>query len=84
MMLSCKQTSLIVSQSYDRRLLWRERIGIRLHLMLCTACSNFKRQMDFIRQALHHFASQEWEENEQLRLSAEALERIARKIDHHR
>ena len=82
MMLTCKQTSLIVSQSYDRRLFWRERIGMRLHLMICAACTNFKRQMDFLRQALHHFAAQEWEENERIRLSAEALERIARNIDH--
>jgi hypothetical protein len=80
-MLSCQQTSLIVSQSYDRRLLWRERIGIRLHLMLCAACANFKRHMDFLRTALRSYAQQELQDNEQVRLSAEALERIARKID---
>jgi len=80
-MLSCQQTSLIVSQSYDRRLLWRERIGMRLHLMLCAACANFKRQVDFLRKALRHYAQQELQDNEQVRLSAEALERIARKID---
>lgn len=82
-MLSCQQTSLIVSQSYDRRLLWRERIGIRLHLMLCAACANFKRQMDFLRTALRSYAQQDLQYNEQVRISAEALERIARKIDHY-
>lgn len=82
-MLTCKQTSVLVSLSYDRHLSWREWLGVRMHLMICSACASFKRQMDFLRVAVRRFVQKQVDDDEQVRLSAEALERIARKIDHY-
>lgn len=82
-MLTCKQTALLVSQSYDRRLSWRERWGMRLHLMVCNACTRFERQMQFLRQATRRFAQEHADTDEQVRLSTEAVERIARELDRH-
>jgi hypothetical protein len=51
-MLTCKQASALVSQSLDRRLPWRQRAALRLHLLLCDACRRFKRQAEFLHAAV--------------------------------
>jgi hypothetical protein len=56
MMLSCKEVSHLVSQGLDRRLgLW-ERLRLRLHLAICDGCTNFSRQMQFLRKAVSRLA----------------------------
>jgi hypothetical protein len=57
MMLSCKDVSHLVSQGLDRRLGWWERARVRLHLAICDGCTNFKRQMDFLRRAVRELGS---------------------------
>ena len=54
-MLTCKETSLLLSQSQDQRLSLRDRLSLRLHLMLCDGCTNFQKQLDFIRVALRRY-----------------------------
>jgi hypothetical protein len=56
-MLSCKQATELMSQEQDRRLALAERIGLRLHVLICSACSNYRRQMAFLRQACRRFGS---------------------------
>lgn len=82
-MLTCKQASEIISQSYDRRLSWRERLSLRLHLLICDACTNFAKQMRFLRQAARRFVQGQTEADEQVRLSTEAVDRIKRELDRH-
>lgn len=82
-MLTCKQASEVISQSYDRRLSWRERLNLRIHLFICDACARFARQMRFIRQAMRRFAQEQAEADEQIRLSTEAVDRIKRELDRH-
>lgn len=48
-MLNCKQATRLMSQSQDRQLTLRERIGLRLHLLICGGCTNFNKQIGFIR-----------------------------------
>jgi len=57
MMLTCKEVSRLVSQGLDRRLGWTERLWLRLHLAICEGCTNFKKQMDFVRQAIARLGS---------------------------
>jgi len=52
MMLTCKEVSRLVSQGLDRRLGFGERIALRVHLMICTGCTNFSRQVAFLRKAV--------------------------------
>jgi hypothetical protein len=52
MMLSCKEVSRLVSQGLDRRLGFAERLRLRVHLMICDGCTNFRKQMDFLRKAV--------------------------------
>jgi len=58
-MLSCKEVSLLVSQSYDAKLTWRQRLGVRLHLLVCEACRRFERQMQFLRRAGRAFSDRQ-------------------------
>ena len=57
-MLSCKQASRIVSQGLDRDLGFTERVRLRVHLAICDGCTNFSRQMAFLRKAMARLAEQ--------------------------
>ena len=54
-MLTCKEVSLLLSQALERRLGWREKLRLALHLRLCEGCVNFRRQLDFIRAAVQRY-----------------------------
>lgn len=54
-MLSCKQATELMSQEQDRRLGLAERIGLRLHVLMCSGCNNYRRQMGVLRAACRRF-----------------------------
>lgn len=51
-MLSCKETTRTISEGLDRRLPLRWRIALRLHVMMCSACRAYKRQIEGLNQLL--------------------------------
>jgi len=51
-MLSCKEVTRIVSQGLDRRLGFSERVRLRVHLAICDGCTNFTKQLAFLRKAV--------------------------------
>lgn len=53
-MLTCKNATKLMSQAQDRPLPLRERISLRFHLMICSGCNNYNKQMSFIRKACRH------------------------------
>ncbi len=53
--LSCKEASKLISEGMDRRLSFAERIGLRLHVRICDACTRFTSQVNFLRKALKAF-----------------------------
>lgn len=55
-MMNCKQATQLLSQGQDRKLGLMERIGLRLHLLICSGCTNFNKQMRFIRSACQRIA----------------------------
>ena len=56
MLLSCKEATRLVSQGLDRRLGVAERLALRLHLLVCDGCTNFSKQVAFLRRALSRLA----------------------------
>ena len=50
-MYSCEQASKLSSQAMEQPLTPSERMLLRLHLMMCKRCSNFSRQIEFLRRA---------------------------------
>jgi hypothetical protein len=77
-MLTCKEASRLVSESYDRRLRLTERLGLRVHLLICEACAHFAAQARFLRRASRRIA--EGIEASGLKLPAVARRRIARAL----
>ncbi len=51
-MLSCREASRIVLQGEDRSLAWHERLRLRMHLRICTACTRFVGQVRLMRGAM--------------------------------
>ena len=49
---SCREVHQLVSEGMDRELSLVERTRMRLHLLVCTACTNFNGQMALMRQAM--------------------------------
>lgn len=55
MMPNCKQTSELLSQGQDRGLTLPEKIRLQLHLLVCSGCRSFSRQLGFLRAAVRHY-----------------------------
>ncbi len=49
---SCKEVHRLVSEGMDRDLSLVERTRMRLHLVMCEACTRFTGQMDLLRRAM--------------------------------
>ena len=49
MMLSCRETSRLLSEGADRYLHPRERLAVRLHLWMCAPCRRLATQLQWLR-----------------------------------
>lgn len=49
---TCREAVRLQSDSLDRTLPFPERLGLRLHLLLCKWCRRYARQIRFLREAL--------------------------------
>ena len=58
-MLSCKEATRMCSESLDRRLNLRERLTLKMHLMMCSGCTNYDRQMAYLRAIARRYAQGE-------------------------
>lgn len=54
-MVNCKQAAQMMSQSQDRKLSLKERIHLKFHLLMCSGCKNYNKQMGFIRKTMEQF-----------------------------
>src|ERR1043165_2820282 len=75
---TCKETSIIASQSLERRLTWRERAGMRLHLRVCIWCVLYLEHLGIMRAATRACAARlpDEESSPDLSLSTEARARL--------
>ncbi|HQS56939.1 MAG: hypothetical protein B7Y56_01785 [Gallionellales bacterium 35-53-114] len=80
-MLTCKDASHLMSQSFDRRLGWMEKAGLRFHLAICRSCQIAHRQLDFLHWFCKRIAADPSDiTSMQPGLSAEAQERILKEL----
>ena len=78
--LKCQDASRLHSQSQDRRLTLREKMGLSLHLWICDSCREFSRQMQLIRAACQRLESSEQLDVSTAELSAQAKANILQKL----
>ncbi|MGB3097042.1 MAG: hypothetical protein WBB46_09980 [Candidatus Deferrimicrobiaceae bacterium] len=82
-MLSCKDTTLLVSESMDRTLPLGRRLAKRLHLMMCVLCARYERQLFMMREVLKRVGAEENPPGpDDVTLSPEAKERIKKALNH--
>jgi predicted anti-sigma-YlaC factor YlaD len=55
-LLTCKETTRLVSQGLDRELDFGERVALRVHFAICLGCRRANRQMAFLRRAVRALA----------------------------
>jgi hypothetical protein len=55
-MLSCRETTRLLSQGEDRKLAFGERVALRVHLAICKGCRNVNAQFQFLRVAMNSIA----------------------------
>lgn len=57
MMPSCKDITQLVSTAMDRKLPLRKRISIRLHVLMCSLCRRYEKQLHLLREGAIHYAN---------------------------
>ena len=76
---NCREASRLQSEALDHPLSRGQRLGLRMHLLLCKWCRRYGKQIRFLRQAVHEHPD---EVNEAIprTLSPEARERLKRSL----
>ncbi len=77
-MLRCREISKLVSDSMEWDLPLRQRLQVRVHLMMCRFCSGFARQIQLLRRAAREYSERLGpdESSPEARLPDEARARI--------
>lgn len=78
-MLTCKNTSRLISEGQERQLTLKERIKLRLHVWMCNNCRRFERQIIAMRKIMRR----EWTNDTppaNKQLTSEAQERIRKTL----
>jgi len=79
LMLTCKQTSQIISQSLDKPLSGSDRLRLKFHLVICAACSRFNQQLHLLNTAVKRLI-QATENDDTIQLGLEAKARMTKVI----
>ena len=55
-MLNCKEVTEVCSVEMERPLRLSEQVSLRTHLMMCTGCSQYRRQLKTLREVMRAYA----------------------------
>lgn len=75
-MFNCKKVTQLVSESLDHKLPFYQRLGIRIHLMMCKFCSRYKEQLLFLRKTAQLYSESSEHPDSSIQLPPEGGERI--------
>ncbi len=75
-MMSCREATRLLSEAQDHPLPWRQRLGLRLHLLMCRLCARYAAQLRFLRRALRRLPREVDRALPEARLGPEARRRI--------
>jgi len=63
-MLNCQSVTRLLSESQERKLSMQERMSLKMHMMMCSGCHNFGKQMHILRQMGRTYAKGEYEQTD--------------------
>jgi hypothetical protein len=75
-LLSCKEASELISLALDHPLPIGKRLLVRIHLVICRLCSNYRRQLQFLHRIIRDFPEHIDVVETDTALSGEAKQRI--------
>lgn len=55
-MMNCQQSTRLLSDAQERELSLKDRAALKFHVMICSACRNFGKQMGTLRDIAHQYA----------------------------
>lgn len=85
LMISCRESSKLMSESMDRELSFQESLRLKIHLFMCKACSRIMKQIVGLSKLMMEYAKNPFVTGSQFAgLSKEAKENIKRKIKKNR
>lgn len=61
-MLNCHDATRLISESQEHPLAVRQKMALKVHLLMCTGCKNFSLQIPFISRAMRAYAQGKDEE----------------------
>jgi hypothetical protein len=76
---NCKQASRLQSEALEHKLPFIQRLGLRMHLLLCGWCRRYGKQLRFLHSAAHDHPDELIAPADQ-NLSASARERIKERL----
>ncbi len=81
-MLTCKEVSFLASKRLDNKLTWRENLGFRMHIMMCSLCRRYANEI----KKMHGFMRKAGKSGlaalpDSVKLSSESRERIKQAIN---
>lgn len=81
-MLSCKEIVKQASKNIDAELVWYEKMGFNMHLIMCKSCSRYAKQLKFIQHVVVDQSARGLID-ETTKLSTQARERITEALSKH-
>lgn len=76
----CRQITRTVSRGYEQPLGIAMRVRLRLHLLICTACERYARQLELLHRAASRSGEKQAENPIPARLSSEAKDRLKARL----
>jgi predicted anti-sigma-YlaC factor YlaD len=56
-MLNCKEVTEVCSAELERPLRLGEQVALRTHLMMCTGCTQYRKQLKTLREVMQAYAA---------------------------
>ena len=82
-MFNCRKSSDKLSQSMDDRLPLGQRMALRIHLMMCSVCRRYKRQLLLMRRIFRALPAEDRSRHSLFKLDEDAKIRLRQLVDSH-
>ncbi len=54
-MITCRSSAELFSRELDTELPFRQRVGLEIHLLVCSGCRRYRRQLSTVENAVREF-----------------------------
>ena len=79
---NCRETTHLVSRSLDEKLPLIDRIGMRIHLILCSVCLHYEKQLNWLERTLSRIQKTPRSEKMDSDFANQIKEKIRSQCDH--